>query len=84
MTWDDAALCIKDAEDQSFVVEREVLEWVSQAEAENFPALTSARDDAGMFGEVAMAEPWDGVGKAAMAGTHKALEGASGWVRCSR
>jgi carboxylesterase type B len=32
----------------------------------------------------AMAEPWDGVGKAAMAGTHKAKEGAFGWVRCSR
>jgi hypothetical protein len=27
---------------------------------------------AGIFGEAAMAEPWDGVGKAAMAGTHKA------------
>jgi hypothetical protein len=26
---------------------------------------------AGMFGEAAMVEPWDGVGKAAMAGTHK-------------
>jgi hypothetical protein len=38
---------------------------------------------AGMFCEAAMAEPWDGVGKAAMAGTHKAEEGASGWVRCS-
>jgi hypothetical protein len=38
----------------------------------------------GMFGEAAMEEPWDGVGKAAMAGTHKAQEGASGWVRCSR
>jgi hypothetical protein len=35
---------------------------------------------AGMFGEAAMAEPWDGVGKAAMAATHKAQEGASGWV----
>jgi hypothetical protein len=35
---------------------------------------------AGIFSEVAMAEPWDGVGKAAMAGTHKAQEGASGWV----
>jgi hypothetical protein len=33
-----------------------------------------------IFGEAAMAEPWDGVGKAAMAGTHKAQEGASGWV----
>jgi hypothetical protein len=30
-----------------------------------------------------MAEPWDGVGIAVMAGTHKALEGASGSVRCS-
>jgi hypothetical protein len=27
-----------------------------------------------MFGEAAMAEPWDGVGTAAMAGTHKAQE----------
>jgi hypothetical protein len=39
---------------------------------------------AGMFGEAAMVEPSDGVGKDAMAGTHKAREGASGWVRCSR
>jgi hypothetical protein len=38
----------------------------------------------GMFGEDAMAEPWDGVGKAAMAGTLNAHEGASGWVLCSR
>jgi hypothetical protein len=38
----------------------------------------------GMFGEAVMVEPWDGVGKAAMAGTHNAQEGASGWVRCSR
>jgi hypothetical protein len=37
-----------------------------------------------MFGEAAMVEPWDGVGKATMAGTHKAQEGASRWVRCSR
>jgi hypothetical protein len=29
----------------------------------------------GMFSEVAMAEPWVGVGTAAMAGTHKAQEG---------
>jgi hypothetical protein len=35
---------------------------------------------AGMFGEAVMAEPWDGVGTAAMARTHKTLEGASGWV----
>jgi hypothetical protein len=33
---------------------------------------------AGMFGETAMAEPWDGVGKAAMDGTHKAQEGVLG------
>jgi hypothetical protein len=33
---------------------------------------------AGMFGEAPMTEPYDGVGKAAMAGTHKAQEGASG------
>jgi hypothetical protein len=38
---------------------------------------------AGMFGEAAMAEPWDGVGTTARAGTHKAQEGASEWVRCS-
>jgi hypothetical protein len=39
---------------------------------------------AGMFGEATMAEPWDGVGKVVMARTHKAQEGASGLVRCSR
>jgi hypothetical protein len=32
---------------------------------------------AGMFDETAMAEPWDSVGKDAMAGTHKAQAGAS-------
>jgi hypothetical protein len=37
-----------------------------------------------MFGEAAMAEMWDGVGKVAMAGTHKAQEGPFGWARCSR
>jgi hypothetical protein len=31
-----------------------------------------------MFGEAAMADPWDGVSTAMMAGTHKAQEGASG------
>jgi hypothetical protein len=34
----------------------------------------------GMFGEAVMAEPWKGVDKAAMDGTHKAQEGASGCV----
>jgi hypothetical protein len=33
---------------------------------------------AGMLGEATMAEPWDGVGIAAMTGTRKAQEGASG------
>jgi hypothetical protein len=33
-----------------------------------------------MFDEATMVEPWDDVGKATMAGTHKAQEGASGWV----
>jgi hypothetical protein len=37
----------------------------------------------GMFGEAVMAEPWDSVGTATMARTHKAQEGASGGVRCS-
>jgi hypothetical protein len=37
----------------------------------------------GMFGEATMVEPWDSVGKAAMAGTDKAQEGASSGVRCS-
>jgi hypothetical protein len=37
----------------------------------------------GMFGEAVMVQPWDGVGTAVMAGTHKAQEGVSGWVRCS-
>jgi hypothetical protein len=36
-----------------------------------------------MFGEAMMVEPWDGVGEATMAGTHKAHEEASGGVRCS-
>jgi hypothetical protein len=38
---------------------------------------------AGIFVVATMAEPWDGVGRATMAGTHKAQEVASGWVRCS-
>jgi hypothetical protein len=38
---------------------------------------------AGMFGKAVLAEPWDSVGTTVMVGTHKAQEGASGWVRCS-
>jgi hypothetical protein len=37
----------------------------------------------GMFGEAAMAEPLDGVGRTTLAETHKAQEGASCGVRCS-
>jgi hypothetical protein len=33
-----------------------------------------------MFDEAVMAEPWDGVGIAVVAGTHKTHEVASGWV----
>jgi hypothetical protein len=33
---------------------------------------------AGMFRDAAMANPWEGVGKATMAGTHKAQEGLLG------
>jgi hypothetical protein len=36
---------------------------------------------AGIFGEAALAKPWEGVGNAAMAKTNKAQEGTSGWVR---
>jgi hypothetical protein len=35
---------------------------------------------AGMFDEAAMVELWDGVGTTTTVGTHKAKEGASGWV----
>jgi hypothetical protein len=35
---------------------------------------------AGIFVEATMAELWDGVGTTAIAGTHDAQEGASGWV----
>jgi hypothetical protein len=37
-----------------------------------------------MFDEATMTELWDSVGTAELAGTHKAQEGASGWVRCSQ
>jgi hypothetical protein len=49
------------------------------------PAVRGSYDGrtAGMFGEATMAELWDGVDTAAVARTHKAQEGASGWVRCS-
>jgi hypothetical protein len=43
------------------------------------PAVWGSCDGktAGMFGEVVMAKPWDGVGAAVMARTHKTQEGAS-------
>jgi hypothetical protein len=36
-----------------------------------------------MFGEAVISELWDSLGTTVMARTHKAQEGASGWVRCS-
>jgi hypothetical protein len=49
------------------------------------PAVRGSDDGrtAEMFGEAVMAKLWCGGGIATMAGTHKAQEGASGWVRCS-
>jgi hypothetical protein len=47
--WDNATLCVKDVEDRATLVEREALEWVSRAEAENVAALASAREDAEGF-----------------------------------
>jgi hypothetical protein len=49
------------------------------------PAMRESCDGriARMFSEVVTAESWDGVGTTVMDGTHKAQEGASGWVRCS-
>jgi hypothetical protein len=46
------------------------------------PAVRGSCDGrtTGMFGDAAMAKSWDGVGIAAMAGTHKAQEGDFGWV----
>jgi hypothetical protein len=46
------------------------------------PAVRGSCDGrtAGMFGEAAMTKLWDGLGTAAMDGTHKEQEGASGWV----
>jgi hypothetical protein len=46
------------------------------------PAMRGSCDGrtAGMFGEAAMAEPWDDVGTTVMAVTHKTQERASGWV----
>jgi hypothetical protein len=43
------------------------------------PAVRGSCDSrtTGMFGEAAIAEPWDSVGIDVIAGTHKAQEGAS-------
>jgi uncharacterized protein YpuA (DUF1002 family) len=49
----------------------------------NYTYVTLSLSTVGMIGEAVMAEPWDGVGTAAMAGTLKAQEEASGWVQCS-
>jgi hypothetical protein len=44
--WDNAALRVKDAEDQATLVEWEALERMSRAEAENAMVLASAHEDA--------------------------------------
>jgi hypothetical protein len=43
--WDSATLCVKDAEDQATLAEREALERVLRAEMENAVVLASARED---------------------------------------
>jgi hypothetical protein len=45
MAWDSVNLRIKGAEDRAALAEQDALEWVSQAEAENSAALSSARAD---------------------------------------
>jgi hypothetical protein len=45
VTWDNAALRVKDANDRAALVEREALERVSRAEAENTTVLDSTRED---------------------------------------
>jgi hypothetical protein len=55
--WDSIALRVKDVEDQDALVEREALERVSRAEAENATALASAREDAeGLARRIALLE----------------------------
>jgi class 3 adenylate cyclase len=46
---DNAALCVKDVEDWTALVERVALERVSRVEVENTMALASAREDAKGF-----------------------------------
>jgi hypothetical protein len=43
--WDSVTLHVKDVEGWSSLAEREVLEWVSRAEAENTTALASTHED---------------------------------------
>jgi hypothetical protein len=49
VAWDNAALCVKDAEDWATLAEREALERVSRVEAANTMALASASEDAKGF-----------------------------------
>jgi hypothetical protein len=57
MAWDGATLRIKDAEDRATPAEREALEWVSRAEADNSVELASARDDVeGLTQKIAVLE----------------------------
>jgi hypothetical protein len=47
--WDGSALCVNDAEDCVALAEREALERVSRAEAENAATLASTHEDAKGF-----------------------------------
>jgi hypothetical protein len=55
MAWDNATLCVNDAEDWAALVEREALERVSRVEVENAMMLASAHEDAeGLARKVAL------------------------------
>jgi hypothetical protein len=47
--WVSTTLRVKDVKDMAAMAEREALEWVSRAEAENAMALASTREDAEGF-----------------------------------
>jgi hypothetical protein len=55
--WDSTSVCIKDVEDQSTLVEREIRERVSRVEMENIAMLASAHEDAeGLVRKIALLE----------------------------
>jgi hypothetical protein len=57
VAWDDAALRVKDAENQANLAEREVLERVSRVEVKNSAMLSYAREEAeGFVWKIALLE----------------------------